>query len=183
MPNRRTLLEQLENYRQRYPDESSTVERFRAFIEAHPDCFERSLAVGHLTGSAWLVNRSASHVLLTYHRKLDLWVQLGGHADGNPDLLAVALQEAREESGIAGIKPVAQAIFDLDIHRIPARGAEPAHDHYDVRFALQVTESENFEISAESHDLAWIKIRRLAEKTQEPSMLRMARKWLRCRSS
>ena len=73
-----------------------------AFVSAYPNCFERSLSIGHITGSAWLVNQTKTRVLLTHHKRLNKWLQLGGHADGNPNVLEVAMQEAREESGIEG---------------------------------------------------------------------------------
>ena len=136
-----------------------------------------------MTGSAWVVSPDSSQVLLTHHRKLNLWVQLGGHADGNTDVFDVAIQEAREESGIESIAAVSTAVFDVDIHRIPQRKNEPEHFHYDVRFALQVTDSENYIVSDESHDLQWIEVARLHEKTSETSMLRMAQKWLRFTAS
>lgn len=176
--HRRPLLRLLSEYAARYPAERVCVSRFEAFVQSHPDCFSRTLASGHVTGSAWLVDRSGTRVLLTHHRKLGMWVQLGGHADGNPDVQAVALAEAREESGLPDLQLVAATAFDVDIHRIPARRTEPAHEHYDVRFALRATGSQRFRVSAESHDLAWVPVDRLAEYSGEESMLRMADKWL-----
>lgn len=174
--HRQPLLALLADYGRRYPEESVVVERFRAFVLAHERCFERDLWAGHVTGSAWLVNAARDAVLLTHHRKLGRWLQLGGHSDSNPDPLEVALAEAREESGldVAALAPVA---FDLDIHEIPARKQDPAHFHFDVRFALRVVGSETFRVSAESLDLAWVPIERLGDYTDEESMLRMARKW------
>jgi len=175
--HRKSLLTLLQDYQQRHPEEQECVSRFIAFVTSHSDCFQRSLQAGHVTGSAWLVNKTGTHVLLTHHRKLDIWVQLGGHADGETDILTVAMQEAEEESGLGDIIPVSTAIFDLDIHRIPVRPDEPEHYHHDVRFALQTTGDENYIVSDESHALAWIEIARLTSKTQEQSMLRMAHKW------
>ena len=145
------------------------------------DVFERSHTVGHFTGSAWLVSADESRVLLTHHRKLDRWLQLGGHADGDADLASVALREAGEESGLGGLR-VERDIFDLDRHRIPARGNEPEHWHYDVRFVVRTNDSEEFVVSDESHDLAWREIASLAEDgTADPSLRRMAGKWLMSR--
>lgn len=176
--HRRPLLALLADYRCRYPEETATVDRARRFVEDHADCFARGQRRGHVTGSAWLVDPAGRRVLLTHHRKLGLWVQLGGHADGNPDVLAVALAEAREESGIAAVAALSGALFDVDIHAIPARGDEPGHVHYDMRFALRATH-ERYVVSAESHDLAWFAVDELAAVTRETSMLRMARKWRR----
>jgi 8-oxo-dGTP pyrophosphatase MutT (NUDIX family) len=91
--------------------EASAVAETIAFVEAHPDCLLRSCAPGHLTGSAWIVSPDRRRTLLTLHRKLGKWLQLGGHADGDPDLLAVALREAREESGLARLAVVGARAF------------------------------------------------------------------------
>jgi 8-oxo-dGTP pyrophosphatase MutT (NUDIX family) len=174
--NRQSLLNLLHDYAERHPDEHPTTHRFIDFVMANERCFERDLWDGHITGSAWLVDDSRSRVLLTHHKKLGRWLQLGGHSDGNSNSLDVAVMEAREESGLA-VRPLASEVFDLDIHEIPARKSDPAHFHFDVRFALQVEGSEQFHVSSESLDLAWVPIDRLEDYTTEESMLRMARKW------
>jgi len=175
--HRAPLIALLLGYRETYPEEDVCVDRFLAFIQAQPDCFERRLPIGHVTGSSWIVSKDEQKVLLTHHRKLNRWFQLGGHAEGNSDILSVALREAYEESGLRGILPVKREIFDLDIHLIPKRGEERAHHHYDVRFALKVEGDEAFQVSDESHALAWVEIDHLRTKTQEISMLRMQKKW------
>lgn len=177
--HRNDLLSKLRHYRDRFPSEQDVADRLIGFVESHPDCFERSLEVGHITGSAWLVNKAGTHVLLTHHRKLNAWLQLGGHADGNTDILDAALQEALEESGIRELEPVSTDVFDIDIHLIPARKNEPEHYHHDIRFAFRCTGSEAYTVSNESHDLAWVETERLEEYSTEESMLRMARKWLK----
>ncbi len=175
--HRKKLLALLERYREENHEETDTVDRFVDFVSAHPDCFERSLAEGHITGSAWVVDKSGTRVLLTHHRQMNKWVQLGGHTDGHHDVLEAALREAKEESGIEGVRPLSGDIFDIDVHTIPARGGEPEHFHYDVRFAVTVTDSEDYTVSDESHDLAWVDVGRLSDYTAEESMLRMGRKW------
>ena len=176
--NREEVIRQLRDYQVRWPGEGETVARFIEFVSANPDCFERGLPSGHVTGSAWVVDRTGDRVLLTHHKKLDMWVQLGGHADGDADVFRVARREAEEESGLAGLEPVSARIFDIDVHRIPARGNEPEHFHWDIRYAFRAAAGESFRVSAESHDLAWIDFRDLRSVTTEESMLRMARKWL-----
>jgi len=175
---RKKLLTLLERYGKEHPEEEETVSRFVDFVSAHPDCFKRSLAEGHITGSAWMVDGNGTRVLLTHHAKMNKWVQLGGHTDGHHDVIEAALREAREESGIECIKPLSGDIFDIDVHPIPVRGEEPSHFHYDVRFAVTVTDSEDYTVSDESHDLAWVEIGKLSEYTAEESMLRMGRKWI-----
>lgn len=174
--HRRGLRALLAAYRARWPREADTVARFEAFVDAHPDCFERTCRVGHITGSAWLVDAAGEWALLTHHRKLGRWLQLGGHSDGDPDPLAVALREAREESGLP-VRALDEAIFDLDVHRIPARGREAAHLHYDVRFLL-VAGSEHFRKNDESHALHWVPVNGIRTFSAEESVLRMARKWV-----
>ena len=104
------------------------------------------------------------------------WLQPGGHSDGDPDTLAVALREAREESGL-DLRALDDAIFDIDVHGIPARGREPAHFHFDVRFLVQA-EHDRFKVSDESHALPWVPAVGLNALTDEESVLRMARKWV-----
>jgi|TARA_Y100001933_G_scaffold206611_2_gene209531 8-oxo-dGTP pyrophosphatase MutT (NUDIX family) len=175
--HRSALIDLLRDYARRHPEEAAVTSRFLAFVDAHERCFERDLWAGHVTGSAWLLDRARERVLLTHHRKLGRWLQLGGHSDGDPEPLRVAVREAEEESGLA-VQPLSGRIFDLDIHEIPARRQDPAHFHFDVRFALQVADSEDFAVSAESLDLAWVPVTDLHRYTDEASMLRMARKWL-----
>lgn len=153
-------------------------EALLAFVATEPACFERRLRTGHVTGSAWIIDRTGTQALLTHHFKLDRWLQLGGHADGDPDILRVALREAREESGLEDIRPVSETIFDVDVHPIPARGDEPRHLHYDVRFLLEGDQTAPLVISGESKDLEWIPLANIARVTTERSITRMAAKSL-----
>lgn len=160
------------------PEEQIFKSRMLDFIEQHDNCFERSLDIGHITASAWLINKDNSKALLTHHAKLDRWFQLGGHCDGNPDVLAVAIKEAQEESGIIGIVPVINQIFDIDVHTIPANKKEKEHDHFDVRFLLKVISNEDIIPSSESKDLKWISKDLNDLTTDNPSVVRMFKKWL-----
>lgn len=147
-----------------------------AFVEQHADCLLRSCVPGHLTGSAWIVSPDRQRTLLTHHHKLDKWLQLGGHADGDADLAAVAMREAREESGLTQLQLVSPRIFDLDRHWIPPRKSDPGHFHYDLRFMLSAEPDEPLVISSESKDLAWVELDRVALLNAEESMARMVRK-------
>ncbi len=124
------------------------------------------------------MNATRTHTLLTHHLKLEKWLQLGGHADGESDLLDVAAREAGEESGLASLRPLHRAIFDVDRHLIPARDAAPAHDHYDLRFIFEADGRERVIVSTESKALAWIELARVAALNPEESMARMVRKTL-----
>jgi 8-oxo-dGTP pyrophosphatase MutT (NUDIX family) len=176
--SRADVIRDLRYYQARWPKESETVGRFIDFVSSQPDCYKRELQIGHVTGSAWVVNRAGTHVLLTHHKKLNLWVQLGGHADGDADVFRVARREAEEESGLDRLEPVSEQLFDIDVHQIPARGNEPAHLHWDLRYAFRTAGGEAYRVSEESHDLRWIEIKSLQSVTAEESMLRMSRKWI-----
>lgn len=149
-----------------------TAETIR-FVEEHQDCLWRTQLSGHLTGSAWIVSSDRTRTLLTHHRKLEKWLQLGGHADGDPDLPAVALREAREESGLVHLLLIAREIFDLDRHWIPDRKNEPAHWHFDLRFLIEADPEEALAITSESKDLAWVDLADVARLNPEESMARM----------
>ncbi|MFN2507153.1 MAG: NUDIX hydrolase [Chthoniobacterales bacterium] len=119
------------------------------------DCFLRSCFPAHFTGSALVLSADRRRTLLHHHRKLDRWLQFGGHCDGDADVLAVARREAQEESGIDSLAVLTPDPFDLDIHKIPARGEEPEHWHYDVRYILAAPPDAMFRQSAESRELRW----------------------------
>jgi 8-oxo-dGTP pyrophosphatase MutT (NUDIX family) len=156
--------------------EAAMLASYAPFIAAHPDCLWRTCLEGHLTASAWMVDPARERTLLTHHRKLDRWLQLGGHVDGETDLAAAALREAREESGLARLRLVSPEIFDVDRHRIPARGAEPEHWHYDVRFLIEADPAETLTVTHESKDLAWVPLSDVARLNPEESIARMVRK-------
>ncbi len=174
---RRAFLSELVRYGTRYPNEIATVSRFQQLLLSAPRCFERDSWVGHITGSAWLVDATGDKILMTHHRKLERWLQLGGHSDGRPWPEQTAQREAQEESGF-DVTLSSKQIFDLDVHEIPARKNEPAHFHFDVRYLIRPRSSEGYVISAESNDLAWVPIAEIERYTDEESVLRMARKWL-----
>jgi 8-oxo-dGTP pyrophosphatase MutT (NUDIX family) len=152
--------------------------QFLDFVRTHADCCERTCIPGHLTGSAWVVSADGRRTLLMHHRKLDRWLQPGGHADGDADLARVALREAEEETGLHDLV-VEHRVFDLDRHAIPARRSDPEHWHYDVRFVVRATGSEDFVGNEESHAMAWRDIHDVAvDPHADESVRRMARKWL-----
>lgn len=160
------------------PGEGGEAAAFARLLHDGADPFVRERLEGHFTASAWLVSADGRRVLLTHHRKLDRWLQPGGHADGDMDLARVALREASEESGLEGLR-LEGGIFDLDRHWIPPRKEVPGHWHHDVRYVVRAGASERFVVGPESHDLAWVPVVAVAaDPGMDPSIRRMARKWL-----
>lgn len=152
-------------------------EKMVQLIESGEDCFERNCFPAHFTGSALVVSADGSKVLLHHHRKLDRWLQFGGHCDGDEDVLGVARKEALEESGIAGLIVASVRPFDLDIHQIPALGVEPMHFHYDVRWMLIAPEDAEFAVSDESLELRWFTPMEILALRLDGGLKRLVQKW------
>lgn len=182
--NRQPLLDLLADYTTACPEESAATERIRSLVQQHEDCFLRTCRPGHITGSAWVVSADGERHLLLHHRKLDKWLQPGGHADGEDDVAQVALREAAEESGLTGLSVVdtAPRVLDVDVHEIPARYApdgalvEDAHEHHDVRFLVQATSDETLRQNEESNALRWCTAEEVRQLTSETSVLRLLEK-------
>lgn len=148
------------------------------FVRSTTDCVSRATLAGHVTASAWILHPDGKSALLTHHKKLNRWLQLGGHTDdADTSIQAAAAREAREESGMADLRLLSDALFDVDVHPIPARGDEPAHYHHDLRFLFQAQHAD-FTVSEESHALAWVPLATLAAEDGNASVARMARKSL-----
>lgn len=170
------LLNLLNNYDPENIKEQEYKKKIIAFIRNNENCFDRSNSEGHITASAWVINRDRNKVLLMLHKKLNFWLQLGGHADGESDVTVVALKEAREESGIQEIHLIDNKIFDIDIHKIPAHKDIPEHLHYDIRFIFEA-EHEQFVQNNESIALAWFSQNEEEFPNKSESMMRMFFKW------
>jgi len=156
--------------------EAAMVSDGLSFIGGHADCLHRTCVQGHLTGSAWIVSPKRDRTLLVHHRKLDRWLQPGGHADGDPDLARAALREAREETGLASPRLVSPEIFDFDRHWIPGRGAEAGHWHYDFRFLIEADPKAPLLISEESNELKWFPLQDVEAVARGGSLQRMVAK-------
>ena len=169
-----TLYEQSWLERPFYADPSiaaqrKCLQRFRQLLALAVDPFARTTRPGHVTASAFVIDLQMQQVLLTLHAKLNLWLQLGGHADeGQHDVQEIAYREACEESGLADLHfldtrplfaplPAVTAVipFGIDIHQIPAIGADTTHLHYDISYIICAERSAPLAISAESRDLRW----------------------------
>ncbi len=191
--HRQPLLKMLERYVAQHPDEAAVARQITDLVGSSPDCFERTCRPGHITGSAWILSHDRTQCLLVHHRKLQRWLQPGGHADGQTDIAAVALREAQEESGLQQLELQQQGKtltpLDIDVHLIPAR-YDPAsedltseklleeahHHHHDIRFLFIAAKGQKLVLSPESNDLRWFSREALLDITNEKSVLRMQHK-------
>jgi 8-oxo-dGTP pyrophosphatase MutT (NUDIX family) len=145
----------LASYRATTGEQERTRARMLAFIDEHPvDAHRRTCIPGHLTASALIVDARGERALLTHHRKLEKWLQLGGHCDGDANLPNVALREAIEESGIEDLE-IDPLPVDLDVHWIPPHKNDPGHWHLDTRFLIRAPQDARELISEESLELRW----------------------------
>jgi 8-oxo-dGTP pyrophosphatase MutT (NUDIX family) len=174
-----SLITALRDYKTIFDEEREFIPRFIQLLQ-HPDSFQRHHLPGHITASSWIISNDGSKVLLVKHAALKKWLQPGGHADGDENVMRVAIKEANEETGLTNLTPVGSGILDIDIHPIPARKdlSFPAHDHYDVRFLFQADETDPLKISDESTDLRWINMSELEKFNSERSILRLRSKVL-----
>ena len=175
--HRNNLIRLLDNYSPQGADELVYKTQIYNFIQNHDNCFDRSCILGHVTASIFLLDYDLSNVLLMHHKKLGIWLQLGGHCDGASEVVSVALKEAQEESGINMIELLSDGIFDLDVHLVPAFGNDHAHYHYDIRFVAKVSEPGLvIKPNSESIDMKWFPISGDNLPTKDRSIIRMFEK-------
>lgn len=176
--HRQELLTLLGQHQTQFMDESGFVARAIRFVEAHSDCFYRELWPAHVTGSSWVVSPDRERVLMMHHKKLDQWFQPGGHADGDADIVRVALRETVEETGLeaAQVRLLGMDIFDVDIHGISAIGNDPQHEHIDIRFLVEIDDRLPVPGNDESHDVIWIPLHEVSRYNNNRSTYRMVEK-------
>jgi len=166
----------IKNYICAYPHEKAPYDML-SFYRTERDVFSKKNKNGHFTGSGWVVSPDKRKILMTHHKTINKWLQLGGHADGETDLLKVALREATEESGLHRFEILNKTVFDLDVHKIPKICSDLSHFHYDVRFLLEADpEKEPIIVSKESYDVAWVPIENVLKLNSEKSIHRMVDK-------
>ncbi len=182
--HRQELLNLLKQHDTHFMDEAGYVSRAAAFVEAHTDCFYRELWPAHVTGSTWVVSPDRNRVLMLHHRKHDQWFQPGGHADGDADILRVALRETVEETGLdsSQVRLLSTDVFDVDIHTIPAIGHDPRHQHIDIRFLVEIDDSLHVPGNDESHDVIWVELHNVPHYNNNRSTYRMLEKTRRMRN-
>lgn len=171
--SREKLALELGGYRSWDGREEAFRQDMHSFLLEEADCFLRTHSERHFTASALVWDQQAKKVLLMHHRKLNRWLQPGGHADGETDLLAVAQREVWEETGLENLDAVYPLPFDLDVHWIPARKEDPAHRHYDVRYLLLAKHTIPLTPNSESKALTWFDLGEARALADGPSILRM----------
>lgn len=176
--HRQELLTFLKQHQTRFMDEAGYLSRAISFVETQPDCFQRELWPAHVTGSTWVVSPDRNRILLMHHKKHDQWFQPGGHADGDADVLHVALRETIEETGLdeSQVKLIGMDVFDVDIHSIPAIGDEPQHEHIDIRFLVEIDDGLPVPGNDESHQLLWVNVHEVTRYNNNRSTYRMLEK-------
>ena len=170
------LIEEIKRYRPCCEQEERDQAVMLAFLAAHDDAFSRGNLIAHMTASAWVVNPARDKVLMVYHRLYDSWAWTGGHADGETDLLSVALRECREETGVEHVRPVSGDIYSLEILTVEGhekRGQYvPSHLHLNLTYLLEADERDSLQIcEAENSGVRWFSLTEALTAPSEPWMV------------
>lgn len=178
------VIELLRQHKTRFIEELAFVKRSIAYLEYNQNSFFREHTPMHVTGSTWVVNPNRDHILMLHHKKLDQWFQPGGHADGDENIIQVALKETSEETGLSPqqLKLVSKQIFDVDIHTIQANRKEPRHEHIDIRFLVEIDDEIPIPGNDESHQIIWVRNFEVAQFNNNRSTYRMLEKTRQFRS-
>ena len=167
------IYEQIKAYRPWNEQERQDQAVILAFLERNPDAFYRTNLLAHMTASAWVVNPQRSKVLMVYHRLYDSWSWAGGHADGEEDMLAVALREVREETGVQRLRPVTEEIYYLEVLTVDGHEKHgryvPSHLHLNVTYLLEAEEDQPLRVcEAENSGVAWFSLADALSASTEP---------------
>ncbi len=167
------LKKQLEAYRPYNEQEAADKELILECLKREPDVYTRKNALAHMTASAWVVNKERTKVLMAYHNIYNSWSWLGGHADGEEDLLQVALKEVREESGVKNVRPVFKEIYSIESLTVDGhmkRGQYvSSHLHLNVTYLLEADEQEMLAAKEdENSGVAWFPLEDAVQASSEP---------------
>ena len=170
---RQKLIDQIENYKPFNEQEEMDKSLILGWIRKNDNAFSRENTVAHMTASAWVVNKDRSKVLMVYHNIYHSWSWLGGHADGETDLLSVALREVKEEAGISNVQPVSEEIFSLESLTVDGHVKKgkyvSSHLHLNVTYLLEADSDEAVSIKAdENSGVAWFSPEEALQKSTEP---------------
>lgn len=167
------IREQIKNYRPWNEQERQDQAVILAFLDKNPDAFYRTNLLAHMTASAWVVNPQRTRTLMVYHRLYDSWSWTGGHADGEEDLLAVALREVREETGVQRLRPVSEEIYSLEVLTVDGHEKHgkyvPSHLHLNLTYLLEAEEDQPLRICEEENTgVAWFSLADALSASTEP---------------
>jgi len=168
-----SLIEDIENYTPWNEQEEKDKDLILCCLRQEPDVYTRKNALAHMTASAWVVNPSRTKVLMAYHLIYNSWSWLGGHADGETDLLETALREVREESGLTRIRPVSRDIYSLEVLTVDGhiKNGEyvSSHLHLNVTYLIEADDEEPLHRKAdENKDVAWFTPEEALKASTEP---------------
>lgn len=170
------IFKSLDNYFQENKQEENIEKIIRSIKSVGIELFERNCHPYHFTASAWIVDKERKNTLLIFHKKLQIWIQPGGHADGETNLSEVAFKEAQEETGLKSLRLTSETIFDFDITPIPAFKDSPAHSHLDARYVIEADKNEPITESDETAGAKWFSIKNISDDITDAGILRMAQK-------
>ena len=167
------IYEQIKAYRPWNEQERQDQVLILDFLRKNSDAFYRTNLLAHMTASAWVVNPQRSKVLMVYHRLYDSWSWAGGHADGEEDLLAVALREVREETGVQRLRPVTEDIYSLEVLTVDGHEKHgkyvPSHLHLNLAYLLEAEENQPLRVcEAENSGVAWFSLTDALSASTEP---------------
>ena len=168
-----SLIAQIESFIPCNEQETADKEIMLRWIKSHDDICLRENLSAHMTASAWVVSPDRKKVLMAYHNLYNSWAWLGGHADGDWDMLRVARKEVREESGVAGLKLLSPDMISLEILTVDGhekRGSYvPSHLHLNVTYLFEADPAENLQVKPdENSGVAWIDVTDIPVKSTEP---------------
>ncbi|RHV63118.1 NUDIX domain-containing protein [Clostridium sp. OM02-18AC] len=171
--DRKELISKIKKYQPFNEQEEMDKALILNWIETQENAFSRENTVAHMTASAWVVNKERSKVLMIYHNIYNSWSWLGGHADGETDLLAVAVREVKEEAGITNVRPVSDEIFSLESLTVDGHVKKgryvSSHLHLNVTYLLEADSEEAVSVKAdENSGVAWFTPGEALKKSTEP---------------
>jgi len=171
------IINNLNNYQCYDELEKTHINFVLNFIKNHKSNIGRENNYGHLTASAWIINKDKTKVLLIEHKKLNRWLQPGGHVENSDNsLFDAAYREAKEETNLKSITPLSKDVFDIDVHLIPGRKKEKEHYHLDVRYCFFANEKEILKLSSEVKNVKWFLLSEFTKIENESSITRMIKK-------
>ncbi|WP_143321470.1 NUDIX hydrolase [Clostridium sp. HBUAS56010] len=169
------LMESVEHFQPMNEQEKKDKERILVYLHQGDSCFYRENEEAHFSSSGWVVNEARNKVLMAYHNIYDSWAWTGGHADGETDLLYVAMKEAQEETGIKVVTPVLEDIFSLEILTVNGHEKKgvyvPSHLHLNITYLLEADDRQEIHKKEdENSGVGWFGLEECLQIVREPWM-------------